>query len=75
MRVKSLATLKRLATLATRYRGHSMGWIGPIGTCKACAAWVHLDPAPPPNGIDMGGSAVAINCIQKPNEKNRSDLQ
>lgn len=27
-----------------------------------CTAWVQVQVAPPPNGIDIGGPAVALNC-------------
>lgn len=33
-----------------------------IATCKVCGAYVGIDSDPWPNGIDIGGPAVAINC-------------
>jgi hypothetical protein len=32
-----------------------------IAECR-CGAYVQVDTNPPPNGIDIGGSAVAVNC-------------
>ncbi len=70
-----LSTLKRQAQQATTWRGHSMKW-GPIfggattnhgsqfGTCRNCGAEVLLTEHPAPNGIDIGGAAVALNCVK-----------
>ena len=33
-----------------------------LGKCRNCSAWVSIDTHPMPNGIDICGSAVAINC-------------
>jgi hypothetical protein len=30
--------------------------------CRRCGAWVQVQPNPAPNGIDIGGSAVAVGC-------------
>lgn len=30
--------------------------------CQTCGAYVQVDSNPPPNGIDIGGNAVALNC-------------
>lgn len=67
-----LSTLKKKAQQATAWRGHRMKW-GPVyGTpttqsqnaeCRDCAAVVSIHEMPAPNGIDIGGSAVAINCL------------
>lgn len=32
------------------------------GTCKHCNGWVQLDTNPLPNGIDIGGDALALTC-------------
>lgn len=58
---------------AAKYRGHDMcAWsiVGPLmdGTreyhsaCRICGAYVRVRPDPAPNGIDVGGTAVALNC-------------
>ena len=62
-----LSTLKKSAQQSTRYHGHSMAWQLPNGRCQEarcryCGAWVALNEAPPPNGIDIGGPAVARGC-------------
>lgn len=33
-----------------------------ITHCKRCGAYVQVDTHPQPNGIDIGGSAVAVDC-------------
>ena len=30
--------------------------------CRRCGVYLHCDTRPMPNGIDIGGSAVAIDC-------------
>jgi hypothetical protein len=69
-----MANVKRLkgeAMESAEWRGHTMeAWVmlalpGRIvhdAKCQVCGAWVRVDPAPPPNGIDVGGPAVAVNC-------------
>ena len=70
----TIATLKRDAGRGARWRGHRLGrWSTPVGAaaddrayaeCRnaGCRASVSVDTTPPPNGIDIGGSAVAVNC-------------
>jgi len=71
-----LDKLKREALESCRLRGHDMGYFKtqidyPKGTgrrqvaisyCKHCKMYVQVDSYPEPNGIDIGGNAVAINC-------------
>jgi len=67
-----MATLKNLKIEAMEscdFRGHSMGaWAdGADATtsqcqCAICDAWVVVETNPMPNGIDIGGSAVALGC-------------
>ena len=55
------------------WRGHEMehfthfrkgvGW-NAFSHCLKCNAWVQIETNPLPNSIDIGGSAVAINCGQ-----------
>jgi hypothetical protein len=67
-----LSTLKKQAQSSTKFRGHSMKWDAPIefntrsvqiGRCTACGAEVALNTRPFPNEINIGGEAVAINCM------------
>ena len=71
-----LLKLKREALKSTRARGHKIHWAPPYhgelrslqtGTCTRahCSAWVQTDTRPQPNGIDIGGPAVALNCPAK----------
>ncbi len=70
--MKSLSTLKREAQSATAFRGHRMHWFAPVshgegrylqtGSCKRCDMTVHLNTRPAPNGIEIAGEAVALNC-------------
>lgn len=70
--MKSLNTLKREAQRSTAFRGHTMRWGEPfgradgpksmIGRCQHCKAEVLLAQKPAPNGIEIGGNAVATNC-------------
>ena len=67
-----LSTLKRRAQQSTRLRGHRMRWNEPFGRangpksqfgfCRVCNAEVLLCEKPAPNGIDIGGAAVAVHC-------------
>jgi hypothetical protein len=67
----SLDTLKSEAEEGATFRGHVMIWEKPYhgernslqtANCKHCPAWVQIDTKPMPNGIDIGGPAVAIDC-------------
>jgi hypothetical protein len=71
--MKSYRSLKREAARATHSRGHRMSWSihhGEhrslvIGVCVYCEMQVSCDPKPEPNGIDIGGEAVALNCTER----------
>ena len=49
-----------------------MRWVKPVtwgqgrdvqtGTCRKCDMTVHLYTHPAPNGVEIGGEAVALNC-------------
>ena len=61
--------LQRQALKATRWRGHVMRWtwyselrVFAVGQCKRCGMEVTCDPRSAPNGIDIGGEAVTLNC-------------
>lgn len=74
---KGLKKLQKEALISTNFRGHSIKWDTPyhgesksirLGTCKVCGAWVQINTKPLPNGVDIGGPAVALNC-SKPENK------
>lgn len=58
---------------AAQNRGHTLGPFAPgefwrerrYADCTECGMGVAVDPDPPPNGIDISGSAVALNCTGK----------
>ena len=63
--------LEREALEAAQWRGHSMSgwrirdfWGTAFSVCLVCGAEVQVDPNPAPNGIDISGDAVAVNCPQ-----------
>lgn len=74
MRTRSLETLRREATTACKWRGHSMRWDKPFeyhggqaqtGKCRVCGMEVTVMTRPMPNEIDIGGEAVALTCEPK----------
>lgn len=73
MRPKSLPTLKREAQRSTNHRGHRMAWTlyleeprGPFlyAQCRHCGAYVQVLDKPRPNEIEVGGTAVALDCTR-----------
>lgn len=64
--------LMREARAAAVNRGH---WLGTFGhgsdwyrhvrtaTCRYCAMSVTVNPRPQPNEVEIGGEAVALNCV------------
>ena len=58
---------------ATKFRGHNMyassqiwsvkGRIIKTYSCKNCEMTATIDTKPSPNDIDLGGSALALNCF------------
>ena len=73
MKMPPMRKEKIEARAAAKYRGHDMcAWsvVGPLmdGTreyhsaCRICGAHVRVRPDPAPNSIDVGGTAVALNC-------------
>ncbi len=66
------AKLKSEALEACKFRGHDMThWteIHPgiaTATCNHCEAFVSVCLNPSPNGIDISGEAVALNCAVTP---------
>jgi hypothetical protein len=66
---------KALKTI--KWRGHKMGYFIKLtyneniphleritghAICKKCGMEAYIDTRPPPNGIDISGEAVALNC-------------
>lgn len=59
---------------AATWRGHHMGRFKTVelthrrtykrSACAVCGMEVDIDTYPPPNGIDIAGPAVALNCRQ-----------
>jgi len=63
--------LKKSALASCNWRGHRMKRfqvysdntrVIAYSHCRDCKKEVHCDTNPPPNGIDIGGEAVAMNC-------------
>ena len=73
--MKKIDRLKKEALEACEWRGHKMSNFKPgeywantrHAHCKnpGCQAEVWVDPHPQPNGIDIHGDAVALNCPVK----------
>jgi hypothetical protein len=76
--MKHISTLKVEARIACEARGHDMKYfdtlarpnplMGIQGTvarthCRKCGREVQVETHPAPNSIDIGGEALAINCI------------
>jgi len=66
-----LGTLRERATKAAKMWGHEIKWQTPyhgesrsnqLGQCTICDAYVAIHTKPYPNEIEIGGSAVAMNC-------------
>ena len=70
---KDINDLKNEAEISCTLRGHIMEWEKCFfhkwsnsnlqdATCKKCGLWVQICDNPQPNGIDIGGPAIAVNC-------------
>lgn len=68
----NLSELRKQAQQACKTRGHTMEWHSPYhgesrsiqnATCRMCGKEVQICTKPQPNGIDIGGEAVALNCL------------
>lgn len=66
---RRLSALLAEAERAANDRGHRLkAWSENVmGTtassaCLRCHRLVHVDASPPPNGIDIAGEAVALDC-------------
>ena len=73
--MRTLAQLKKEGHRSAKMRGHTLGRWKPTSTnrqdraayatCLRCERVVYVSTHPPPNGIDLGGDAVAMNCRDK----------
>jgi hypothetical protein len=67
--------LKAQARMFAENRGHEMGKFTSLvntpqrhtaeATCLHCGKTAHVDDNPPPNGINVSGEAVAVQCTVK----------
>jgi hypothetical protein len=72
---RSRRELEQLARASAHARGHCLSIfrttstderrVCAMATCGYCHAEACIDTNPPPNGIDVGGRAVAINCTRR----------
>ena len=59
---RSLECLRREADDVCKWRGHDMVWEWNGAKCRVCGMGAFVDDNPPPNGIDVSGEAVGVNC-------------
>lgn len=64
--------LEQSALDSAQFRGHKMSTFQRIiettrseSVCSDCEAYVQVDTRPAPNGIDIGGTAIALNCTKR----------
>lgn len=70
--MKKMEQLRIRALESCNFRGHKMKpfsrkyrhWWS--SECKTCKAIVNINDDPAPNGIDIGGTAVAMRCPVDP---------
>jgi len=65
--MQKIERLKREALKSCRFRGHKMKRFLDytdlsVSVCKICEMEVAVIPHPSPNGIEIGGEAVALHC-------------
>lgn len=73
----NLQRLKAEARGAARFRGHTLTPWRPDSywptvqnaQCTCCGRGARIDTNPPPNGVDISGEAVALNCERADHEK------
>lgn len=66
--MRTIERLRQEALESCKFRGHKMKsfsrkyrhWWD--STCKVCGMEVCVNDNPAPNGIDIGGEAVALHC-------------
>lgn len=82
MNQTKLNRLKYEALRACRFRGHTIYRMKDspdkrraLGHCKECGRQVIVTCDPPPNGIEIMGEAIAVNCTPSMEHKLLSDIQ
>ena len=68
--MRKIDRLKQSAKESCSFRGHNMSRFCKMdfwskcaeSVCRTCKATVHVDAKPAPNGIDIAGEAVALDC-------------
>ena len=66
--MRTIERLRREALEGCSWRGHHMRPFARLGKtsrnaiCQTCHMEVVIDSKPAPNGIDIGGEAIALNC-------------
>ena len=72
--MKKLGRLRKEAIDCCNFRGHKMKrfehcrpyagimWGHAYSECEICGRSVHINARPEPNGIEIGGEAVAVDC-------------
>ena len=72
-----LEMLKEKAERSAEFRGHTLGsWksnlifptktrVVELSICIYCGEWAEVDTRPLPNGIEVGGTAVAVECSKQ----------
>ncbi len=66
--MKKLERLRIRALESCKIKGHKMTRFASlhsrakVADCKICEMSVYINSAPAPNGIDIGGEAVALHC-------------
>ncbi len=75
--MRKLEMLKEQAERSAEFRGHTLGpWKSnlifqtkkravELSICIYCGEWAEVDTCPLPNGIDVGGTAVAVECSKQ----------
>ena len=65
--MRLIERLKHEAKEGASWRGHDMSRFNKnLARCKICKAEAYVDAKPPPNGINISGTAVALNCPVDP---------
>ena len=68
--MRRIERLRLEAKESAGWRGHKLARFAThifwptvrVSECASCKASVYIDSNPPPNGIDISGRAVALNC-------------
>jgi len=69
--MKKIERLRKEALESCEFRDHRMGLFNRThphywhSKCRACGMEVHITDNPAPNEINIGGQAVALNCLNK----------